>query len=133
MISKVVFTTSWDLLISTANRGIPETFKTVVRLIGTLHHWPHLPTHKIGAIICFPHLMWSLKALEGYSNVVMASSTAARNEDPNIKDVFGQFNSYKDPETGELALDAITLQRNSENFIIAGMYYHIHISNSFEN
>ncbi|KUJ22174.1 cytochrome P450 [Mollisia scopiformis] len=120
VVSKVVFTTSWDLMTSSANRGVTECFKTIVRLVGILHYWPHQPTHEIGSLILLPHLAWSVKDLMKYSKEVMASSKAARIEDPSIKDVFGFFSSVKDPNTGELALTPDSVRRNTANFIIAG-------------
>jgi hypothetical protein len=53
----------------------------------------------------------------------MATSKAAREQDPSIKDVFGFFSSARDPDTGELALTHDDVRRNTGNFIIAGMFY----------
>jgi hypothetical protein len=120
VVCKVVFTTSWDLLTSSDNRGVTETFKTIVRLVGVLHNWPHLLYHELTALIILPHLTWSVKALRAYSLAVMASSRAARVDNPSIKDVFGHFSSVRDPDTGELALGPDDVRRNTANFIIAG-------------
>ncbi len=53
---------------------------------------------------------------------VMASSKAAREKDPSIKDVFGMFTNARDPDTGELALTPLDVRRNTGNFIVAGTY-----------
>lgn len=119
-VTKVVFTTSWDLLTSTANRGITETFKTIVRLVGVLHYWPILSFHETTALVTLPHLAWSVYELRKYSVAVMSSSKAARVKDPSIKDVFGYFSNVKDPDTGKLALGPDDVRRNTANFIIAG-------------
>jgi hypothetical protein len=128
-VSKVIFTTSWDLMTSTVNRGITETFKTVVRLVGVLHFWPHVKGHEYSVLLFLPHLALSSPALKKYALSVIASSKAARAKDPSIKDVFGFFTSYKDPETGELALSPSDVRRNTSNFIVAGTYLtpnHLH-------
>lgn len=121
VISKVVFTASWELLASTANRGLTETSKTIVRLAGILHYWPHLSGHEYTALIFLPHLAWSANALKKFSLSVMASSKALREKDPSIKDYFSFFSSVRDPDTGELALRPKDVRRNTSNFIVAGM------------
>ncbi|KAH6672026.1 cytochrome P450 [Halenospora varia] len=120
VVAKVIFTTSWDLMTSTANRSLSETFKTVVRLVGVLHYWPHMAYHELTALLCLPHLAWSVKALREFSLAVMKSSKEAREKDPGIRDVFGIFSEVRDEETGELALNASDVRRNTGNFIIAG-------------
>ncbi|CZR56731.1 uncharacterized protein PAC_06620 [Phialocephala subalpina] len=119
-VTKVIFTTSWDLLTSTANRCVTETFKTVVRQTGVVHNWPHLAYHEVTALLCLPHLAWSLVALENYSVAVMSSSKAERVKKYSTKDVFGYFSNVKDPDTGELILRPQDVRRNAANFIIAG-------------
>lgn len=105
---------------STANRGVTETFKTVVRLIGVLHYSPTIKFSEILALIFLPHLAWSIPSLRKYSLAVIGSSKEARAKDPSIKDVFEFFASAKIPETGKLALSADSVRRNTANFIIAG-------------
>jgi hypothetical protein len=94
-----------------------------VRLIGVLHFWPNFSYVGVTSVIFLPHLVWSLKALRGYSLAVMARSEAARDKDPSIKDVFRGVSSVRDPDTGELALSPVDLRRNTGNFIIAGTFY----------
>ncbi|KAH8651813.1 cytochrome P450 [Tricladium varicosporioides] len=120
VVAKVIFTTSWDLMTSTTNRSLSETFKTIVRLVGVLHYWPHMAYHELTALLCLPHLAWSVKALREFSLAVMKSSKEAREKDPSIKDVFGIFSEVRDEETGKLALNADDVRRNTGNFIIAG-------------
>jgi hypothetical protein len=120
VVSNVVFTTSWDLLTSTANHGITETFKTIVRLIGVLHQWPILNYFELSAILFLPHLAWSPSSLKKFSLSVIACRYEMGEKDPSIKDVFGLFSSAKDPDTGELALKPWDVRRNAANFIIAG-------------
>jgi hypothetical protein len=120
VVSKVVFTTSWDLLTSTTNRGITETFKTIVRLTGVLHQWPVLAYYELSALLFLPHLAWSAPSLKKFSLSVMARRYEMGEKDPSIKDVFGLFSSARDPDTGELALAPLDVRRNSGNFIIAG-------------
>ena len=120
VVSKVVFTTSWNLLTSTANHGITETFKTIVRLIGVLHHWPILAYHELSVGIFMPHLAWSATSMRKFTMAVMDSRYELSEKDPSIKDVFALFSSAKDPETGKLALNALDVRRNSSNFIVAG-------------
>jgi hypothetical protein len=122
VVSKVVFTTSWDLLTSTANHGITETFKTIVRLVGVLHQWPHMKYHELSASIFLPHLAWSATSMRKFTLSVMESRYALKEKDPSIKDVFGLFTDARDPETGELALAPLDVRRNSANFIVAGKY-----------
>jgi hypothetical protein len=118
-----VFTTSWDLLTSTANHGITETFKTVVPLFGVLHQWPFMKYHEFAALVFLPHLAWSASSMKKFAVSVMASRYALKESDPSIKDVFGLFTDARDPETGELALSPLDVMRNSSNFIIAGTYF----------
>ena len=120
VVSKVVFTTSWDLLTSTANHGITETFKTIVRLIGVLHQWPFHSYYSLSSLVFLPHLAWSAASMKKFSLSVMASSYALREKDPSIKDVFSLFSTARDPDTGELALAPLDVRRNTGNFIIAG-------------
>jgi hypothetical protein len=120
VVSKVIFTTSWELLTSTANRGVTETFKTITRLVGVLHYWPSHAYHEFTATLFLPHLAWSATSLRKFSLAVMASSKAARENDPSIKDVFGLFSTAKDPDTGELAFGPVDVRRNTGNFIVAG-------------
>lgn len=120
VVCKAVFTTSWNLLTSTANRGVTETFKTIVHLIGVLHYWPHMPYHDQAALVFMPHLALSIAPLMKYSQSVMASSKAAREKDSSVKDVWGLVINARDPETGELALKPDIVRRNTANFIIAG-------------
>lgn len=130
MISKVVFTTSWDLLTSTANHSLLESLKAIVRLIGVIHFAPVVALAEPMALLFLPHLAWSIKVVEDYGKAVTVSSKAARETDPSIQDVFGYFTTAKDPDTGELALSDKAVGANTINFIIAGMSFssadHIH-------
>ncbi|KAE9367264.1 cytochrome P450 [Stipitochalara longipes BDJ] len=119
VISKVVFTTSWDLLTSTTNHGITETFKAIVRLTGVLHQWP-TAYHELTASLFLPHLAWSSLSLKKFSLAVMSRRYDMGQKDPSIKDVFGLFSSARDPDTGELALAPLDVRRNTGNFIVAG-------------
>jgi hypothetical protein len=123
VVSKVVFTTSWDLLTSTANHGITHTFKTLVRLVGVLHQWPFMKYHEFAALIFLPHLAWSASSMKQFAMSVMAGRYALKESNPSIKDVFGLFTDARDPETGELALSPLDVRRNSANFIVAGTYF----------
>jgi hypothetical protein len=107
---------------STTNRALTETVKTIVRLVGVLHYWPHLAYHELTALVFLPHLAWSGKALKSFSLAVMERSKITKENDPSIKDVFSLFATAKDPDTGELALKPPDVRRNTGNFIIAGMY-----------
>jgi hypothetical protein len=107
---------------STTNRALTETVKTVVRLVGVLHYWPHLTYHGLTALLFLPHLAWSSKALKSFSLAVMEKSRLTKEKNPSIKDVFSVFATAKDPDTGELALKPEDVRRNTGNFIIAGMY-----------
>lgn len=120
VVCNVIFSTSWNLLTSSANRGITETFKTVTRLAGILHYWPHLAYHEFSALVFLPHLAWSITALRKYALAVMRDSQAAREKDPSINDVYGYFGSATDPRTGQLLLTPVDVRRNTSNFIIAG-------------
>lgn len=120
VVSKVVFTTSWDLLTSTANHGITDTFKTLVRLVGVLHQWPFMKYHEFAALIFLPHLAWSAPSMKKFALSVMAGRYALKESEPSIKDVFGLFTDARDPETGELSLSPLDVRRNSSNFIVAG-------------
>ncbi|OWP05009.1 cytochrome P [Marssonina coronariae] len=120
VVTKVMFTTSWDLLVSPLNRGVLSAVQAIVRLVGTLHYWPHHTYHELTALLFLPHLTWSMKALRQHSIAVMSSSRAAREADPSINDVFAFFSSVRDQESGELALSADAVRRNCANFIIAG-------------
>ncbi|KAL2068442.1 hypothetical protein VTL71DRAFT_16540 [Oculimacula yallundae] len=120
VVSTVIFTTSWDLLTSAANRGVTECLKTAVRVVGVLHAWPFLPGYRITALIFLPQISGSIVSLERYANSVIKSSKEVRIQDPSIKDVFGIFTGARDPDTGELALSHKTVQENSATFIIAG-------------
>jgi hypothetical protein len=127
VVSKVVFTTSWELLTSTANHGITETFKTITRLVGVLHQWPILAYHELSVTVFLPHLAWSATSLRKFTMAVMASRYEMSEKDPSIKDVFGLFSFAKDPDTGELALNSLDVRRNSGNFIVAGKTSHCSI------
>ncbi|KAH6699018.1 cytochrome P450 [Leptodontidium sp. MPI-SDFR-AT-0119] len=120
VVSKVIFTTSWDLLTSAANRGVTQCLKAAVRIVGILHAWPFLPGHQVTAFLCFPHVAWSLPKLDIYANSVINSSREARIKDPSIRDVFGIFTAARDPDTGEIALSKGTVHQNTATFIIAG-------------
>jgi hypothetical protein len=119
VISKVVFTTSWDLLTSEVNRGVTTTLETIIQLVGVMHQSPLLYTSKHNALI-FPNLAWSPSSLRTYTKAVITASMKVRANDPGVDDYFGQFSSAKDPETGEPALNGTDLRLNSSNFIIAG-------------
>jgi hypothetical protein len=113
---------SWDLLTSAENRGVTEIIRAVLRFVGTLHYWPILAFFEFSSSIFLPHLAWSFVSMRKFSLAVMESSRAVREKDPSIKDVFGIFNSAKDPETGEPALTPTDVRRNTANFIIAGEF-----------
>lgn len=82
-----------------------------------------MPFHDKTALLLMPHLALSIAPLMKYSQAVMASSKAAREEDPSIKDVWGLVTNARDPESGELALTPAIVRRNTANFIIAGTFY----------
>ncbi|KAG4416598.1 hypothetical protein IFR04_010241 [Cadophora malorum] len=120
VVTKVIFTTSWDLLTSAANRGVTGCLKAAVHITGILHTWPFLPGHEVTALLCFPHIAWSIPFLEQYANSVIKSSQEARVKDPSIKDVFGIFGAAKDTDTGKVALSKTAVRENTMTFIIAG-------------
>ncbi|KAK0099590.1 hypothetical protein ONS95_013512 [Cadophora gregata] len=120
VVSKVIFTTSWDLLTSAANRGVTKCLKDAVRMTGILHCWPFLPGHEVTALLCIPHVAWSIPFLERYADSVIKSSREARVKDPSVKDVFAIYGDARDPDTGKLALSKSTVQMNTMTFIIAG-------------
>jgi cytochrome P450 len=120
VVCKVVFTVSWDLLVSSANRGLVDTMSAVVHLIGVLHQSPIFTIRRWAPLVFLPTLAWCMKSLREYTISIMKSTKEARAKDPSIRDFFRQFTEAKDPDTGEVALDSIEVRINSENFIAAG-------------
>jgi len=116
----VVFTTSWNLLTSKTNRGVRETMRTIVQLIGILHQNAFLRLHKLVPAIFLPSLAWSTTSLRKYTRAVIQASLDVRKKDPSVSDYFGQFTSAHDPDTGVPALTRTEVRLNSSNFIIAG-------------
>ncbi|SPO03128.1 related to cytochrome P450 CYP3/CYP5/CYP6/CYP9 subfamilies [Cephalotrichum gorgonifer] len=119
VICKVVFTTSWDLLNSAANRAVTKTLATVTHLIGIMHQTPLLQRHTRAAIF-LPHLAWAATSLQKYSKDIMRSSSKIRKEDPSTDDVFRLYVEAKDADTGKPALGRFDVMINSANLLIAG-------------
>jgi hypothetical protein len=92
----------------------------IVRLIGVLHQTPILYASRLCVAVFLPHLAWSSNSLRKYAKSVVHSSMEARKQDPTISDVFGQFISAKDPDSGMPALTYTDVRVNSANFLIAG-------------
>jgi len=119
VICKVVFTTSWDLVGSTANRTVTKTMSTVVHLLGVMHQAPLLQFHSLVALL-LPHLAWCVGSLKKYTRTVIKSSLKVRDEDPSTDDVFKLYVEAKDPDTGNVALGKFDVMINSANLLIAG-------------
>ncbi|PKS08395.1 hypothetical protein jhhlp_005339 [Lomentospora prolificans] len=119
VICKVVFTTSWDLVSSAANRTVTKTMSTVVHLLGVMHQTPLLQFHSLVALL-LPHLAWCVTSLKKYTSAVIKSSLQVRKEDSSTDDVFKLYVEAKDPDTGNLALGKFDVMINSANLLIAG-------------
>ena len=120
IISKVVFSTSWNLLDSPKNRGIVKTLSTIVHLIGAAHQSAWLYRWRL-TIVLFPHLIWSAVSLDSYTIDAMTKSKEARRKDPTIQDVFGQLINATDPESESgLPLQFDDVRLNSGTLIVAG-------------
>ncbi|KAL3421802.1 cytochrome p450 [Phlyctema vagabunda] len=118
IITNVVFTSTWELLHSSANRGILNTISTVLRLTGAGHQTKLIYRYEMSALI-LPTIHWSIASLRSFTILIMKASMQARQEDPDIKDVFGLFMHAKDPETGK-ELDFPTVRFNASTLIVAG-------------
>jgi cytochrome P450 len=120
VISMVVFTSSWNLLTSSTNRGIRETMAAVVKLFGLMHQTPLFRYNDTLTALLVPRLAWAGSSLMQYAKDMMRASVQVHKNDPTISDFFGQFSEAKDPDTGEAALTRREVALNSSNFIIAG-------------
>ncbi|RDW62507.1 hypothetical protein BP5796_10809 [Coleophoma crateriformis] len=118
VVNMVVFSTSWDLLTSPKNRGVSESLATAVRMVGITHQTRWLYQFKLGPVL-FPHLIGSILGLRKHTLSILGESKKAREENPDIKDVFAQFINAEDPATGTV-LSADTVRLNSGTLIIAG-------------
>ena len=122
VITKVVFSTSWNLLSSPLNHGVIKTSATIVRFLGVAHQSSLLYTYKL-AIILFPGLVKSASELRKYTIDLMARSMEVRSEFGGhaVKDIFGTLLEAKDPEskTGE-HLTQWDVRINSSNLLVAG-------------
>ena len=121
VIAGVVFTTTWDLLSSTKNHDVLHASITVGRLVGILHQSALLYKFPVLVAIFCPSIAKSLKLMIGYVRDMINRSTRAREDDPELKDNFGQYRLAKDPETGQ-TLTEREISTNSVLFIGAGKY-----------
>jgi hypothetical protein len=84
-ITKVVFTTSWNLLSSSLNRGVISTTATIVRLLGVAHQSFLLYSHKLALLVFFPSLAKSGPELKKYTVELMEKSMEVRKEHGGVR------------------------------------------------
>jgi len=121
IITKVVFSTTWELLSSTKNRGVVVATAAIVELVGIAHQSAILYQFPLLFILLFPRVAKSDPVLHRYAGDMVTRRIKLKEQQPDIKDMFGQYTTATDPEskTGQ-PLPKGDVLINSMNLIVAG-------------
>lgn len=121
IISKVIFSTTWDLLSSTKNHSFVEALSTITHFVGIAHQSAVFYKFPLFLFVLFPKIAKSRPTVRKHIREMISKRVKLEEEYPDIKDMFSIYNNATDPEseTGE-KLSEWDVRINSSQLIIAG-------------
>jgi cytochrome P450 len=121
VISKVIFSTTWDLLTSTKNHAVVDASTTIVKFVGITHQSALFYKFPQLLALFIPKIASSQPQLGKYMRGMIAKRIEMEKDNPDIKDMFSIYKNATDPESsaGE-KLTEEHLRFNSGQLIVAG-------------